>query len=211
MLYALRKLIAFVFLGGIFWYIYRDLHKLWNPTFRVSVGVLVSLFLFVWLVVPPVVVYFRARERRARNRAGFAVWKAELGAAGPRPLRGKGLRLAVEENESIYFVEKGTLYADSDEGFGERLTPSRVGDVAFPALGGKWFKAQRVRFWLTDRRLCFVGKDLDVTMPLTDLVSFQVHAGGLVFVVRRAGRSRRFAFTFHNPLVTAEVLRSVRK
>jgi len=211
MLYALRKLIAFVFLGGIFWYIYRDLHKLWNPTFQLSVGVLVTLFLIVWLVVPPLVVYFRVRERRAKNRAGFAAWKAELGAAGPQPLHGKGLRLEVADGESIYFVEKGTIYADSDEGFGERLTPGRVGDVAFPALGGKWFKAQRVRFWLTDRRLVFVGKGLEVTAPLGDLVSFQVHAGGLVFTVRRADRNRRFAFTFHNPLVTAEVLRSLKK
>jgi len=209
MLYALRKLIAFVFLGGIFWYIYRDLHKLWNPTFQISVGVLVTLFLFVWLVVPPAVVYYRVRQRRAKNRAGFMAWKAELGEAGPQPLKGKGLRLEVVPGEQIYFVEKGTLYADSDAGFGERLTPGRVGDVAFPALGGKWFKAQRVRFWLTNRRLCFVGKDLDVTTSLADLVSYQVHAGGLVFVVRSAGRNRRFAFTFHNPLVTAKVLKTV--
>jgi len=210
MLYALRKLIAFVFLGGIFWYIYRDLHELWNPTFRLSVGALVLAFAVVWIVVPPIVVWFRARDRRKRNAAGYAEWKAACGAAGPQPLTGKGLRLAVGEGESIYFVEKGTLYADSDEGFGERLTPGRVGDVAFPSLRGKWFKAQRVRLWLTDRRLCFSGKELDLSVPLADLASFQTQVGGLVFVVRTAARNRRFAFTLRNPLVTAEILRCLK-
>lgn len=205
MLYALRKLIAFVFLGGIVTYIYCDLGHLWDPTFGTSVFVLVLLFAAIWLVVPPVVVYCRAWARRKRNRRGYEAWRTERGDAVLVPYRPSGVQFDMSRDEEIYFCEKATLYADSPAGFGERLTPGRVGDVAFPALGGKWFKQQRVRIWITNQRVRFTGKDLDLSVALGDLDSYKVHAGGIVFVVKGEKR-RRFAFVLKNPLITAKIL-----
>jgi len=219
MLYALRKLIAFVFLGGIFTYIYCDFAHLWDPDLGNSVFALVLLFAAIWLVVPPAVVYCRSCARKKRNRAGYAAWKRERGAEGVAPYRmTAGLRLDLEPGEAVYFVEKATLYADSPEGFGESPKPGRVGDVAFPSLGGKWFKHQRVRIWITNHRVRFTGKDMDLSISLgapgaspptgLALESYKVRTGGIVFTVKGSTR-RRFAFVLKNPLITSEILREV--
>ena len=39
-LYALRKLIAFMFLGGMFWFIYQDLGNLDKPWFMHALGLI---------------------------------------------------------------------------------------------------------------------------------------------------------------------------
>ena len=55
MIYALRKLIAFVFLGGIFWFIYQDLDNLDKPWFMHALGMITVAFAFFWLLIPMVV------------------------------------------------------------------------------------------------------------------------------------------------------------
>ena len=56
MIYALRKLIAFVFLGGMFWFIYQDLDNLDKPWFMHALGLITVAFAFFWLLIPMVVV-----------------------------------------------------------------------------------------------------------------------------------------------------------
>ena len=69
---------------------------------------------------------------------------------------------------------------------------------------------------MTNRRLAFAGKDLDIRMPWEELKKFTVMPGGIVFEATRMkqnvatddGMSAvRFAFTFQNPLVAADILR----
>lgn len=206
MTYALRKLIAFVFLGGIFWFVYRDLGEMWNPSFQLSVGILVAAFALVWLIVPVLVVYFRSRARVRRNRAGYAAWLAALPPEGPRPLAGVGERLVLAEGERAYLVEKGTLYVTSGCGYDALSVPGAVGEVAFPGQHRINRKVQRVRCYLTDRRLVFCGKELRIEWPLQSPFAYRVSPGGLVF--ERTGASGRalLAFTFTNPLVTADLL-----
>ena len=55
MIYALRKLIAFVFLGGMFWFIYQDLDNLDKPWFMHALGMIAIAFAFFWLLIPMVV------------------------------------------------------------------------------------------------------------------------------------------------------------
>ena len=50
--YALRKLIAFVFLGGMFWFIYQDLDNLDKPWFMHALGLITISFAFFWLIIP---------------------------------------------------------------------------------------------------------------------------------------------------------------
>ena len=54
MIYALRKLIAFVFLGGMFWFIYQDLDNLDKPWFMHALGMLtvpyaIAMIVFFWI------------------------------------------------------------------------------------------------------------------------------------------------------------------
>ena len=63
MKFALRKLIAFVFLLGIAWYIYRDLDNIWNQNYMTSIGGLVVIFAAFWLLVPLAVVWLRILEQ----------------------------------------------------------------------------------------------------------------------------------------------------
>ena len=89
MIYALRKLIAFVFLGGMFWLIYQDLDNLGKPWFMHALGLIAVAFAFFWILIPMVVVWLRIRIRRAKNRERHAQWLAEGGieSLSPRPAR----------------------------------------------------------------------------------------------------------------------------
>ena len=79
MTYALRKLIAFVFLGGMFWFIYQDLDNLDKPWFMHALGMLAVVFAFFWLLIPMVVVRLRIRHRVGRNQERYDRWLAEGG------------------------------------------------------------------------------------------------------------------------------------
>ena len=72
---------------------------------------------------------------------------------------------------------------------------------------------------MTTRCLAFAGKDLDVRIPWEDLKKFMVMPGGIVFdavcskqdaMTDRSLPTVRFAFTFQNPLVAADVLQFVK-
>ena len=69
---------------------------------------------------------------------------------------------------------------------------------------------------MTNRRLAFAGKDLDIRISWEELKKFTVMPGGIVFEATHIKHnnatvggmsSTRFAFTFQNPLVTADILR----
>ena len=83
MIYALRKLIAFVFLGGMFWFIYQDLDNLDKPWFMHALGLIAIVFAFFWLLIPMVVVRFRIAARRRQNLTRYGEWRAALGPGGP--------------------------------------------------------------------------------------------------------------------------------
>ena len=82
MIYALRKLIAFVFLGGMFWFIYQDLDNLDKPWFMHALGLITVVFAFFWLLIPMVVVRLRIHRRRVQNRERYVKWRAEMGDKG---------------------------------------------------------------------------------------------------------------------------------
>jgi hypothetical protein len=115
-IYSLRKLIAFVFLGGMFWFIYQDLDNLDKPWFMHALGMITVAFAFFWLLIPMVVVWVRRRRRVRRNRERHAKWIAEGGVTGIRPHpagRGKAANVtSIAKDDQIYFHEKGTLYTD---------------------------------------------------------------------------------------------------
>ena len=99
MIYALRKLIAFVFLGGMFWFIYQDLDNLDKPWFMHALGMIAIAFAFFWLLIPMVVVWFRIRRRRAQNQERYRKWLADGGIANicERPARNARLDLCPGE------------------------------------------------------------------------------------------------------------------
>ena len=212
MTYALRKLIAFVFLGGMFWFIYQDLGNLDKPWFMHALGLIAVLFAFFWLLIPMVVVWVRIRSRVAQNRKRYEEWLAAGGAAGTCGRGGRNVRLALGPDERVRFHEKGTLYIDRESeeysAPGSRDRPvGRPSDVAFPGWRRDCRVAQRVHCYFTDRRVAFAGKGLDVSIPFPELGQASATPGGMVFEARRVGRPSRFAFTFRNPLVSADVLR----
>ena len=86
MLYALRKLIAFVFLGGIFWLIYRDPEAIGSPVLMNTLGALTLIFGLFWFIVPVLVVRSRIRRRAEQNQARYAHWKSSLEGKSPKPL-----------------------------------------------------------------------------------------------------------------------------
>ena len=208
MIYALRKLIAFVFLGGMFWFIYQDLDNLDKPWFMHALGLIAIVFAFFWLLIPMVVVRFRIAARRRQNLTRYGEWCAALGPGGPRPLEKGGGRLRLGDGEKVYFHERGTLYVRAGAGFDEVSVSGRPGDVAFPRLRHLRRKIQRVHFYLTDRRVVFLGKELDRAFALSDDLSFSDAPGGIVFSFPSA-EGGEMAFTFRNPLVVADVLRAV--
>ena len=78
MLYALRKLIAFMFLGGMFWFIYQDLGNLDKPWFMHALGLITISFAFFWLLIPMAVVKLRIRRRLKQNRERYEKWLADV-------------------------------------------------------------------------------------------------------------------------------------
>ena len=207
MTYALRKLIAFVFLGGIFWFIYQDLDNLEKPWFMHALGLITVAFAFFWLLIPMVVVRFRIRRRRAQNRERYDKWRAEQADRDPEPLPANSIRLDLEANERVYLHEKGTLYAAGDAISESVSRIGRPSDVAFPRFGSSCRFVQRTHCYITDRRVVFAGKGFVKAVPLSALKSFSGEPGGIVFNVAEKGTVVRLAFTFQNPLVTADVLR----
>ena len=213
MIYALRKLIAFVFLGGMFWFIYQDLDNLDKPWFMHALGMITIAFAVFWLLIPMLVVRWRIHRRCMQNRERYARWKAEHGEGKPRPFRKQGIQLTLEPGEQVYFHEKGTMYATKGAGVGEivRSRAGRPSDVAFPNFSRTCSRVQRTHCYMTDRRLLFVGKELFKPVPYAQLKSVSVTPGGLVFHVARAGQDARIAFTFQNPLIADDILRAARK
>ena len=212
MIYALRKLIAFVFLGGMFWFVYQDLDNLDKPWFMHALGLLAVAFAFFWLLIPSVVVWFRVRRRCAQNRERHAKWLEAGGAAGARARPARIARLALEPGETACFHEKGTLYVDRDaaEFSAAGLLDRPVGrpsDVAFPRWRRVCRVVQRTHCYFTNRRVAFAGRDLDIAIPLPELKSASATPGGIVFEACRGPASARFAFTFRNPLVATDMLR----
>ena len=209
-IYALRKLIAFVFLGGMFWFIYQDLGNLDQPWFMHALGLITIAFAFFWLLIPVVVVWYRIRCRCAQNKARYQKWLAEGGVANLRPRPAKAVRLeAAEPDERVFFHEKGTLYVDADTSVANVATRpvGRPSDVAFPGMRRDFRVCQRTHCYMTNRRIAFEGKDLAAMIPLRELKKVSVAPGGIVF--ETAG-SASFVFTFQNPLVAADVLRHAR-
>ena len=218
MIYALRKLIAFVFLGGMFWFIYQDLDNLDKPWFMHALGMIAIVFAFFWLLIPMVVVWFRIRRRRAQNQERYRKWLAEGGVANICERPARNARLDLEPGEQACFHEKGTLYVEvgkwrsGDMENGNVVRPmGRPSDVAFPGYRRDCHVCQRTHCYMTDRRLLFVGKELFRSIPFAELKSFSDAPGGIVFDIAGAGAEARLAFTFQNPLVVADVLRHVVK
>ena len=214
MIYALRKLIAFVFLVGMFWFIYQDLDNLDKPWFMHALGLIAVAFAFFWLVIPMVVVWTRRRSRVRRNRERHAKWLAEGGTSGlsPHPAgRGKTASLAsIGKTDLIFFHEKGTLYTSlSEPPYDGYAGPSRLGrpsDVALPHFRQKCNVDQRTHCYITSRGIAFAGKELDFAIPFSEFRSFAVEPGGIIFETDRGTFTARFAFTFQNPLVAADIL-----
>ena len=212
-IYALRKLIAFVFLGGMFWFIYQDLDNLDQPWFMHALGLITITFAFFWLLIPMVVVWYRIRRRCAQNRARYQKWLDEGGVANLRPHPVKNVRLvAVDPDEQALFHEKGTLYVDAVARPGRTppldappasLRPvGRPSDVAFPKCRRDFHVCQRTHCYMTNHRIVFEGKDLDISIQFGELRNFSVAPGGIVFDVS----GPMLLFTFQNPLVAADVL-----
>ena len=209
MIYALRKLIAFVFLGGMFWFIYQDLDNLGKPWFMHALGLITIAFAFFWLLIPTVVVWYRIRRRRVQNRARYQKWLVEGGLAKLRPRPVEKVRLAaVEPGEQVFYHEKGTLYVDPGASWVNMAARpvGRPSDVAFPGNRRDFHVCQRTHCYMTSHRVAFEGKDLNVDILFGKLESFVVAPGGIVFGL--AGST--FLFTFQNPLVAADVLRFVK-
>lgn len=203
MIYALRKLIAFVFLGGIFWFVFQDPLEIGNPTFMNTLGVMVLVFGMFWILIPILVVQIRVRKRVRQNRDGFAKWKAEHPDGFAPTFRSKKIEfLKLEDGENVWFHEKGTVYLERGAGFDEASVPGKPGDVAFPGLGSLRRKIQRTHFYITDRRIIFLGKTIDCSIPFADVRSAAVKPGGILFAVQRESRPAKMAFTFQNPLIT---------
>ena len=207
-LYALRKLIAFVFLGGMFWFIYQDLDNLNKPWFMHALGLITVAFAFFWLLIPMVVVKLRIRRRVKQNRERYEKWLADGGVAAlrPRPVHKARLNPVVPEEE-LFFHEKGTLYVGlGTVGLDASERPvGRPSDVAFPGHRSKVHVCQRTHCSFTNRRIVFAGKDLDISIPFANLKKTIVNPGGIIF----EAQPMRCAFTFQNPLVAAAVLEHV--
>ncbi len=208
-LYVLRKLIAVVFLGGMFWFIYQDLDNLNKPWFMHALGLITVAFAFFWLLIPMVVVKLRIRRRLKLNKERYEKWLADGGVAAIRPRPVQKVRLnPVDPDERAFFHEKGTLYVSLDApgiDISERPV-GRPSDVAFPGHRSKGHVCQRTHCYFTNRRIVFAGKDLDISIPVANLKKTIVKPGGIVF----EAEAMRYAFTFQNPLVAADVLERAR-
>lgn len=207
MLYALRKLIAFVFLAGIFWFIYNDPAEIGSPWFMHTLGVITFLFAFFWMVIPVLVVRMRIRKRQRQNVLRYAEWRKELEGQNLQPLVYKTNKLVLAEGETVWLHEKGTLYVVPRTGFDEISVKGRPGDVAFPGLRRNMRKIQRTHCYFTERRIMFAGKTLSYSLSYSELKKFVDKPGGLVFVVGKGEKNYTLAFTFQNPLIAADYLK----
>ena len=211
MTYALRKLIAFVFLGGMFWFIYQDLGNLDKPWFMHALGLMTIAVAFFWLTIPMIVVKLRIRRRIRQNRERYRKWLAEGGVAAirPRPAKRVGLE-PVDPDEQALFHEKGTLYVSACvPGLDVSARPlGRPSDVAFPRHRRDGYVCQRTHCYFTNRRIFFAGKGVGIAVPIADLKDTIVEPGGIVF---EATDGIRFAFTFQNPLIAADVMDRAKK
>lgn len=210
MIYALRKLIAFVFLGGMFWFVYQDLDNLDKPWFMHALGLITIVFAVFWLLIPMIVVKLRICRRIRQNKERYQKWLADGGVAAIRPRPAKKVRLEpVDPDEQAFFHEKGTLYVRGRvPGLDVSLRPvGRPSDVAFPGHRSDGYVCQRTHCYFTNRRIVFAGKGVDINILLADLKNIVVEPGGIVFETTDA---MRFAFTFQNPLIAADVLGHVR-
>jgi len=210
-IYALRKLIAFVFLGGMFWFVYQDLDNLDKPWFMHALGLITIAFAFFWLLIPMLVVRFRIYRRRRQNRDQYDKWRAEHGDALPSPHSRKSAHIDLEPDEKVYFHEKGTLYATKGAAIGDASRRFRPSDVAFPHFDRTCSRAQRIHLYITDRRLLFVGKGLFRSVPHPEIISFSDAPGGLVFCISPKDANARIAFTMQNPLIACDVMNFARK
>ena len=114
-------------------------------------------------------------------------------------------------DEEVYLHEKGTMYVVPHSGFDAVSVRGVPGDVAFPGLRRNSRKIQRTHFYLTNRRLLFVGKAVSEELLPTSVESVKAMPGGIDFTVVLRGRRTHLAFTFQNPLVVAEMIRFVRE
>ena len=213
-------MIAFVFLGGMFWFIYQDLDNLDKPWFMHALGLITVVFAFFWLLIPMIVVRLRICRRLKQNRERYAKWLADGGVAAIRPRPAQKVRLnPIDPDEQAFFHEKGTLYIAADGESGRARSPSapsignmasrpvgRPSDVAFPGHRSNGHVCQRTHCYFTNRRIVFAGKDLDVSITFANLKKTIVKPGGIVF----EAADLRCAFTFQNPLVAADVLERAR-
>ena len=204
--YALRKLIAVVFLGGIFWFVYQDLDNLNKPWFMHALGLITVAFAFFWLLIPMVVVWCRIRRRCAQNKTRYQKWLVEGGVSNlrSRPLKNARL-MAVDSDEQAFFHEKGTLYVDlgvSEGNLADRPV-GRPSDVAFAGYRRDFHVCQRTHCYFTNKRVVFEGRDLEVGIPFGELTRCTVTPGGIAFEKADAAP---FLFTFQNPLIAADIL-----
>lgn len=207
MIYALRKLIAFVFLGGMFWFIYQDLGNLGKPWFMRALGVMALLFAVFVFFIPSMVVRCRISRRKRQNKVRHAAWLAELAGASPASIPVKKSILRLADDERAYLHEKGTLYVPMDADFDVAVRGGGASDVAFPRFDPACGRIQRTHCYVTDRKVVFAAKGCSWEIPFAELRSFSESPGGLVFDAARCGKPVRVAFTFQNPLVAADILR----
>ena len=207
----------------MFWFIYQDLNNLDKPWFMHALGMIAIVFAFFWLLIPMVVVWFRIRRRRAQNQERYRKWLADGGIANICERPARNARLDLEPGEQACFHEKGTLYVEvgmwrsGEVENGNVVRPmGRPSDVAFPGYRRDCHVCQRTHCYMTNRRLAFAGKDLDIRIPWEELKKFTAMPGGIVFEAMHIMHntamvggmaSTRFAFTFQNPLVVADILR----
>ena len=195
-----------MFLGGMFWFIYQDLDNLDTPWFMHALGLITIAFAFFWLLIPMVVVKLRIRRRVRLNKERYQKWLADGGIAAIRPLPAKKVRWEpVDPDEQAFFHEKGTLYVrGAVSGLDVSSRPlGRPSDVAFPGHRSEGYVCQRTHCYFTDRRIVFAGKGVDINIPFDDLKNTIVEPGGIVF---EAASAMRYAFTFQNPLIAADVM-----
>ena len=206
---ALRKLIAFVFLLGITWFIYRDFDNVLKGRQMLQIAALVGIFGLFWLIVPQLVIDYRVFRRRRKNRRRLAAWTESTGGR-PRPIPAPR-RLGLKSGENLFWHEKGTLYVNPGAGFDEVSVPGAIGDVAFPDEAREWRKVQRMHFFLSDRRLMFSGSHCTFERTFEQVLAFHDAPGGLVMTLANpsAETGLQVAFTFGNPLAAAAVLREL--
>ncbi len=212
MTYALRKLIAFVFLGGMFIFIYQDFGSIDQQWFMHALGVIALLFGFFWLLIPYIVVKCRIAKRLRQNTERHTQWLAETGGGAPPGEVAKTAGHGLEAGETVYLHEKGTLYVPNAFGgiVGGESREGRPSEVAFPGFNRSCRVIQRVHCYVTDAKVFFSGKSLSWSVPVADVASFAAQPGGLVLVVRRReGRAMRVAYTFQNSLVASDIVRHV--